>query len=261
MSKEKEKLFKCFHCRGGEKKENLIQEKIIKNGKNINRYYHPHCFEVKGKNDNSVDLTKKYTKQRMLSGGYESIQHKLVKCAINAGIATKEITLVDQFGSVHMPTGEYITTEIPILYNGDIPYLKDGTCEGCFSKYEIKNHKEIVKQSSIPINKIKSKKIDSNTTCLKEHPCISCKFNTNYFKFIFDVGIVSNGKIDTVIEIHKTSQVTKEKLLYCIKNKITLLEISIDCSGNKLPKLEKEIKCERLWWEENGSIQVSKRYK
>lgn len=260
MVRKINKKLKCFHCREKGNKNDMIREEVKRQSGISYRFYHSHCYSIKNIRD--------FDKHRLKIGKNESREHKKLKEDILKGLLGKQIKFVDQFKSKHSFYGEYMSTEIPISYDNVIPYLHSGTCQSCFSKFEVTEvvddewiNKDILMQS-IPIVKETNRLNKSkDTVCLKAHPCVSCKFNSNDFKLIFDIGIVNKGKIDTVIEILNTSKVKREKLLYCIKNNIKLFEVNVKCNEDVSVYCLNEVKCEMLWWKENGKIKIADRYK
>jgi len=257
------KLKICSHCKGKGIGSNMIKvEKVMSDKITLHSYFHHHCIQAKKNGIRKFDICRK------LTGNTESKSHKVVKNDILKGLLGNVITLVDHFGNNYNPKGDYMACEMTMLENVSISYLEDNTCKLCFDRYklsEYENGEWINKDElmqSVQINKVAHRmNKDKDIICLKSHPCTICKFNTYYFKFIFDIGIINKGKLDTVIEVYNTSEVKKEKLQYCIENNIQLFEVNVkDVKKINMYK-ETEIRCNKLWWIENGEIVISDKYK
>jgi hypothetical protein len=244
MTKEKVKLFKCYYCRSGSPKDGMIKvdsKSKTKNGGSIHRYYHPECLSVS--KQNKVNENRR-------TGAYsnESVSHKQGKEMVLKWIQEGS-HLIDQFGNEIMLNGDFYKIESPVTkeYKNLIPSQSD-TCISCFKNYDLIQYDD---DEMINLNELYER-----TGCHKKdnlHTCIKCPFNKLSYKMIFDIGIGLEGKYITAIEILNTSKVKDYKLKYCISNRIELFEISVDEIENNRPE---QIKCNRLWWIENGKVVI-----
>lgn len=239
------KKFKCYHCKCDGEKDTMIVEELERMNKKVFIYYHPDCHSIK--NENKLSKIKKYT------GSNETNQHMNTKINILKGLLGDAVVLVDQNGDEHKVKGEYMTTELPVMFDGRVPYLEDSTCRECFGRHGmvksengdwINKHEMMCKVPLKVVTNDQNK--DKGIVCAESHPCNKCRFKTEAFKFIFDIGVVNNGKITDVIEIYHSNKVKKDKLAYCKENGINLFEISTKDVSRVYVYNENVIKCNKL---------------
>jgi hypothetical protein len=100
---------------------------------------------------------------------------------------------------------------------------------------------------------------ENDITAFNSHPCNLCKYKNNiHIRFIFDIGLSHEGAYKTAIEIMNTSPVKKNKLDFCMKNDINLIEINANDILN-LNDGDKYLNCRRLWYmtdEESGGCKI-----
>lgn len=237
-------LRKCYYCKRGDDKSEMIQEEHHRNEKLVYRYYHNECKYIETENR----LGKK---RRTRFGNTEGKEHSEYKKKIYKLLSKRKLKLIDQFGNeIHMEGELFMESPLSREYKNQAPFNDKSTCNQCFSKYGMGLNTD-------HCNMLRNRIVDYKPIKNGDHPCLECPFNMLGFKFVFDLAFASNGHYHTAIEILNTSKCKKEKLLHCIKHKINLYEVKID----------KELKdgvlnVQSLWWiNDSGIIEIHNSYK
>jgi hypothetical protein len=188
----------------------------------------------------------------------ESYKHKLSKELLFKWIVEGNICFVDQFQEEHFVLDDFVAIESPVykhMDNGWVPYHQAGSCDFCFPDDNFDFHSSQIDHDKYLVGK------PPEDRCLggyySSHPCNNCVYRDIYKnKFIFDIGVGHEGMYTYAIEIVHKNKVAENKLLYCIKNDIILLEVKAE-SILKQVKVPDSLKCESLWKREGNKIFIS----
>ena len=127
---------------------------------------------------------------------------------------------------IKMNIVDFISTESYVYKETEStePY-SSGNCCSCLD-YDIDNYDLRFKDNMGAFNE-NMIICDDEKKIFKTHPCNFCKYKgINNCIFIFDIGVAHKGSYDLAIEMVDTSPIKSNKIAYCKKNDIGLIEIT-----------------------------------
>ncbi|WP_216638211.1 hypothetical protein, partial [Brevibacillus brevis] len=215
-------------------------------------YYHSDC-----KNINEFNRSTNNGRYKNETRSHLGAKRKIFELLLD-----ESISLIDQNYNIITLDMEFVAIESPVtnLHKNRIPFINLKECANCVNQYKKVNDFNIgSKREFFDKLNIASYKHKSGNEIYYQHPCLNCPFNNLKYRYVFDIGIGKNGYYTGAIEILHTSEIKKEKILFCIENNIELIEFPSTII--KVKNENKELNCERIWWkDEKDQIHISNKY-